>query len=222
MLVGAGNTDILERSIAELAARYSMQWRVSYGCDTKRVAVLVSKLDHCLWDLLIRWDGGRLWQRASSLSGVVATLRSAVPGSELITASSLDLLMTWAGTCLAVDCGATVLIADDTPSGLPHGAQPRGLGGHNRNCAGDVAVQQGSVLNLLQTAYAHGEVSCPHIWLPAYDAVVRSRCGSPSQAKALITTLKMVWEPVQGSHAARQPSLTSLATLQAQGWGAEL
>ena len=54
MLVGAGNTDVLERSIAELAARYSMQWRVSYGCDTKRVAVLVSKLDHCLWDLLIR------------------------------------------------------------------------------------------------------------------------------------------------------------------------
>eukprot|EP00891_Asterochloris_glomerata_P008722 jgi/Astpho2/8722/fgenesh1_pm.00128_%23_7_t len=60
MLVGAGNTDILERSIAELAARYSMQWRVSYGSITKRVAVLVSKLDHCLWDLLIRHKAGEL------------------------------------------------------------------------------------------------------------------------------------------------------------------
>ncbi len=72
MLVGAGNTDILERSIAELAARYSMQWRVSYGSITKRVAVLVSKLDHCLWDLLIRRDGTYCMQWVNALLGVLA------------------------------------------------------------------------------------------------------------------------------------------------------
>lgn len=48
------------RSFAPLARRYSMDWRMSYNERPKRMAVLVSKYDHCLIDLLWRWDSGEL------------------------------------------------------------------------------------------------------------------------------------------------------------------
>ncbi len=35
-----------------------LQWKISYRSKLKRVAVLVSKLDHCLYDLLIRHRSG--------------------------------------------------------------------------------------------------------------------------------------------------------------------
>lgn len=54
MLVGPGNTAVLERGIAELAQRFNMEWQVAYASKRKRVAVMVSKLDHCLYDILIR------------------------------------------------------------------------------------------------------------------------------------------------------------------------
>ena len=43
-----------------LADRFSMQWRVHWGDRRKRMVVLVSKLDHCLQDLLWRWRTGEL------------------------------------------------------------------------------------------------------------------------------------------------------------------
>jgi formyltetrahydrofolate deformylase len=60
LLVGTGNTAVLERGIAEVAARYGMDWTISYAAQRKRVAVLVSKLDHCLYDILIRMESGEL------------------------------------------------------------------------------------------------------------------------------------------------------------------
>lgn len=58
--VGAGNLAVLERAVDELARRYSMDWQVSYRPKRKRMAVLVSKMDHCLFDLLIRQRNGEL------------------------------------------------------------------------------------------------------------------------------------------------------------------
>ena len=43
-----------------LAERFRMEWRVTYSRDRKRVAVLVSRHDHCLVDLLWRWRRGDL------------------------------------------------------------------------------------------------------------------------------------------------------------------
>ncbi len=43
-----------------LARRYVMDWRVSYTDTPKRMAILVSRHDHCLIDLLWRWDAGEL------------------------------------------------------------------------------------------------------------------------------------------------------------------
>jgi len=45
---------------APLAARFSMEWRISWGADLKRIAILVSKEGHCLDDLLYRWKAGEL------------------------------------------------------------------------------------------------------------------------------------------------------------------
>ena len=59
-LVGPSNTQVVEHAVTELAKRYQMDWRIFYDSKVKRVAILVSKLDHCLYDLLIRLKAGEL------------------------------------------------------------------------------------------------------------------------------------------------------------------
>jgi formyltetrahydrofolate deformylase len=49
----------LERAVAEVAARFSMRWHLAYGAK-KRIAIMVSKYDHCLHDLLWRHRAGEL------------------------------------------------------------------------------------------------------------------------------------------------------------------
>jgi formyltetrahydrofolate deformylase len=44
----------LERAITEVAQRFQMRWRIAYGDRRKRVAIMVSKYDHCLHDLVLR------------------------------------------------------------------------------------------------------------------------------------------------------------------------
>jgi formyltetrahydrofolate deformylase len=50
----------LERSIAEVAERFDMAWRISYSDRRKRLAIFVSRLDHCLYDLVLRHRAGEL------------------------------------------------------------------------------------------------------------------------------------------------------------------
>jgi formyltetrahydrofolate deformylase len=50
----------LERAIAELSERFQMEYRLLYGSRRKRVAIYVSKYDHCLYDLLLRQRAGEL------------------------------------------------------------------------------------------------------------------------------------------------------------------
>jgi formyltetrahydrofolate deformylase len=47
-------------ALAPLARRHGMNWRVSFTDTPKRMAILVSRYDHCLMDLLWRWDAGEL------------------------------------------------------------------------------------------------------------------------------------------------------------------
>lgn len=49
---------VLERTVGELAKRFDMSWRLQYRARRKRVAIFVSKLDHCLFDILIRHQSG--------------------------------------------------------------------------------------------------------------------------------------------------------------------
>jgi len=47
-------------AFAPLARRHGMDWRVSHTDTPKRMAIIVSRYDHCLIDLLWRWDSGEL------------------------------------------------------------------------------------------------------------------------------------------------------------------
>lgn len=50
----------LESGIKEVAARFNMQPRLVYSKRPKRMALFVSKFDHCLYDLLLRHKSGEL------------------------------------------------------------------------------------------------------------------------------------------------------------------
>jgi len=50
----------LETAISEVAARFSMSWRIADGTHRGRTAIFVSKYDHCLYDLLLRQKAGEL------------------------------------------------------------------------------------------------------------------------------------------------------------------
>jgi formyltetrahydrofolate deformylase len=50
----------LEQGIRETAERFAMSWRLAYTSQRKRMAVFVSKYDHCLYDLLLRHRAGEL------------------------------------------------------------------------------------------------------------------------------------------------------------------
>ena len=50
----------LEHGIREVAGRFGMAWRLAYGNRQARVAIFVSRYDHCLYDLLLRHRSGEL------------------------------------------------------------------------------------------------------------------------------------------------------------------
>jgi formyltetrahydrofolate deformylase len=50
----------LERALGEVAERFGMTWQLAWEGVRKRVAIFVSKYDHCLWDLLLRHRAGEL------------------------------------------------------------------------------------------------------------------------------------------------------------------
>ena len=56
---GLSQAEIIER-FAPIAEQFSMQWSLSYSRQNKRAGIFVSKLDHCLTDLLWRWKSGEL------------------------------------------------------------------------------------------------------------------------------------------------------------------
>ena len=62
----------LETAIAEVATRFSMNWRIADGLHRSKTAIFVSKYDHCLYDLLLR-------QRAGELSADVSMIISNHP-----------------------------------------------------------------------------------------------------------------------------------------------
>lgn len=50
----------LETSIREVCERLNMQNELDWGKERKRIAILVSKTDHCLWEILLRHKLGEL------------------------------------------------------------------------------------------------------------------------------------------------------------------
>lgn len=56
----AADRSLLRGEFADLAAEYSMRWKLSLRDRPRRVLILVSKFDHCLADLLYRHRIGEL------------------------------------------------------------------------------------------------------------------------------------------------------------------
>jgi formyltetrahydrofolate deformylase len=52
--------DRFAEAFVPIADRFEMTWRLSDSAVPRRVALLVSRLDHCLIDLLYRWRAGEL------------------------------------------------------------------------------------------------------------------------------------------------------------------
>jgi formyltetrahydrofolate deformylase len=51
----------VERGFATIAQKYAMQWRFALSTQKQRIAILVSKFDHCLADLLYRHQTGEIF-----------------------------------------------------------------------------------------------------------------------------------------------------------------
>lgn len=60
--MGEGVIDemILEGAVREVADRYGMEWDLRLDRNVPRMAIFVSKTDHCLYDLLLRHRSGEL------------------------------------------------------------------------------------------------------------------------------------------------------------------
>lgn len=50
----------VQQAFSPLAERFDMQFELRFAHERKRVAIMVSKQDHCLWDLLLRHKSGEL------------------------------------------------------------------------------------------------------------------------------------------------------------------
>jgi len=50
----------LEGGIAEVAERFSLRYRLDYSGQRRRVAIFVSRYDHCLYDLILRHRAGEM------------------------------------------------------------------------------------------------------------------------------------------------------------------
>lgn len=51
---------VLRQKFTPIAEQYGMAWHISDSALKKQVVILVSKLGHCLSDLLARWRGGEM------------------------------------------------------------------------------------------------------------------------------------------------------------------
>jgi len=54
------DAETLRGAIREVAERFEMEWALRLDRDVPRVAIFVSKTDHCLYDLLLRHRSGEL------------------------------------------------------------------------------------------------------------------------------------------------------------------
>jgi formyltetrahydrofolate deformylase len=79
----AGRAGLAERFEASVASRLGMEWRLWDTAQRKRLAILVSRHDHCLLDLLWRWQRGEIEAEVLLVASNHPDLRGAVEGFGL-------------------------------------------------------------------------------------------------------------------------------------------
>jgi formyltetrahydrofolate deformylase len=67
-----------ERSFAALAQRFAMDWRITYTRERKRVALMASREDHCVYDLLWRASRSELDMQVTCVISNHEDLRAGV------------------------------------------------------------------------------------------------------------------------------------------------
>lgn len=55
-----GLEDKLEKDFTEIGERFNMDWHFAYAYHIKKMAIFVSRQDHCLMELLWQWQAGDL------------------------------------------------------------------------------------------------------------------------------------------------------------------
>jgi formyltetrahydrofolate deformylase len=76
-------TGVAERFGSEVADEFGMTWRFSNAATRKRLAILVSRQDHCLLDLLWRWRRGALDAEIVLVASNHLDLREAVESFDV-------------------------------------------------------------------------------------------------------------------------------------------
>jgi formyltetrahydrofolate deformylase len=71
--------DRIAAAFAPIAERFAMHWALRFSDETPRIALLVSKLPHCLFDLLARW---RLEEFRAEIPIVISNHEDARPIAE--------------------------------------------------------------------------------------------------------------------------------------------
>ncbi len=79
----AARADLAERFGPAVAERFGMSWSIGDVRDRKRIAVLVSRQDHCLTELLWRWQHNELDGELVLVASNHPDLRSAVEAAGL-------------------------------------------------------------------------------------------------------------------------------------------
>ena len=68
--------DEIAAAFQPIADRFAMDWRLRFSDEVPRIALLVSKLPHCLYDLLARW---RMRELSADIRAVISNHADAAP-----------------------------------------------------------------------------------------------------------------------------------------------
>jgi formyltetrahydrofolate deformylase len=72
------NSEGIEQAFSDIARKFDMDWRVEHAGQKKRLAIFVSKEDHCLLELLWQWKSGNLDVEMAFVASNHPTLRETV------------------------------------------------------------------------------------------------------------------------------------------------
>ena len=73
----------IRSAFAPIATSFEMNWQLSFSDQPKVMAILVSNMDHCLYDLLLRQRAGELSTRIALVIGNHASMRSVAESFDL-------------------------------------------------------------------------------------------------------------------------------------------
>ena len=76
----AGSRRAFETAFGQLAERFAMRWQIAYERERRRVALMASRADHCVLDLLWRASRGELEMEVVCVISNHEDLRGAVEG----------------------------------------------------------------------------------------------------------------------------------------------